>query len=77
LGFWMTILGSLFMCVGSLGFAYALRNGGEVGLTTTLCALYPALTLLLSFFFLGEQMSIRKGFGMVLAMVSIYILSQK
>lgn len=69
--------GALCMCVGSLAYFFALKAGGAAGETTTLTALYPALTLLLSYFFLGEQLSIKKGVGIILAFVSIYFLSQK
>src|ERR1700728_4332767 len=57
LGVWVTIIGSICMCVGSLGFAYALRNGGAAGRTTIMCALYPALTLILSMVFMRETIN--------------------
>lgn len=72
-----TIIGSLFMCAGTLGFSFALRNGGEVGATTTLCALYPALTLTLSCVFLAEPFTLKKGIGVILALISFIILTQK
>ena len=72
-----TVVGSLFMCVGTLGFSYALRNGGDVGKTTILCALYPALTLTLSMIFLGETLTIKKGMGIILALISFGLLSLK
>ena len=72
-----TLVGSLFMCIGTLGFSYALRSGGAVGQTTILCALYPALTLTLSMFFLKEELTVKKGIGIVLALVSFIILSFK
>jgi len=63
LGVVVTIVGSLFMCVGSLGFAYALRNGGAVGQTTILTALYPALTLALSMAFMKETIGLKQAIG--------------
>lgn len=77
LGIWVTILGSIFMCVGSLGFAYALRNGGAAGQTTILCALYPALTLILSMAFMRETLNPKQGVGVVLALISFYLLNLK
>lgn len=77
LGIWVTILGSIFMCVGSLGFAYALRNGGLAGRTTILCALYPALTLILSMAFMRETLNLKQGVGVALALVSFYLLNLK
>jgi drug/metabolite transporter (DMT)-like permease len=72
-----TVVGSLFMCVGTLGFSYALRSGAPVGQTTILCALYPALTLTLSMIFLGEILTIKKGIGIILALISFALLSIK
>lgn len=70
-----TLAGSMAMCIGTLGFSYALRSGGAVGQTTILCALYPALTLGLSMIFLGESLTIKKGIGVALALVSFILLS--
>ena len=72
-----TVAGSLCMCIATLGFSYALKSGGEVGSTTILCALYPALTLILSMMFLGEQLTIKKGIGIALALISFSLLSIK
>ena len=77
LGIWVTIIGSICMCAGSLGFAYALRNGGAAGQTTILCALYPALTLVLSMTFMQETINLKQGMGVVLALVSFYLLNLK
>jgi transporter family protein len=74
-GIWTSIVGGLLMCAGSMGYFYALRNG-EAGEITTITALYPALTLLLSCLFMGETMSIKKGVGVALACASFYILSR-
>lgn len=77
LGVVVTIIGSLFMCVGSLGFAYALRSGGAAGQTTILTALYPALTLILSMVFMRETINLKQGVGVALALVSFYLLNLK
>ena len=70
------LLGGLGMCIGSLTYFYALKTG-DAGQTTFMAALYPGLTLALSVMFLGESFSIRKGFGIVLALASVYVLSKK
>jgi drug/metabolite transporter (DMT)-like permease len=72
-----TLAGALCMCIGTLGFSYALRSGAAVGQTTILCALYPALTLSLSMMFLGEVLTIKKGIGIMLALISFALLSIK
>jgi transporter family protein len=77
LGVWVSILGAIFMCVGSLGFAYALRNGGAVGRTTILIGLYPALTLALSMVFMKETIGVKQGIGIGLALISFILLNLK
>lgn len=75
-GFIFSILGGLCMCVGSLGYFYALRTS-NVGVVTTMTSLYPALTLLLSFLFLKETIHWKQGFGIMLALISFALLSSK
>lgn len=64
------------MCIGSLAYFYALKRGGA-GEITTLTALYPALTLLLSVLFLREEINFRKIIGVLFALASVFILSKK
>lgn len=71
-----SLLGGLCMCIGSLAYFYALKRGGA-GEITTLTALYPALTVALSVFFLKEEITFRKIIGVSLALISVFILSKK
>jgi uncharacterized membrane protein len=71
-----SILGGLAMCVGSMGYFYALKSG-SAGQVTTVTAIYPALTMLLSCLFMGEGMTVKKGIGVALALGSMLLLSQK
>lgn len=71
-----TIAGGILMGAGSIAYYYALRHG-DAGQTTTVTALYPVLTLILSCIFMGEDISIRKAIGIVLACASFYFLSWK
>lgn len=75
-GVWYSVAGGLLMAVGSMAYFFALKRGGA-GEVTTVTALYPALTLLLSVFFLQEGMTYRKGIGVALALISFIILSFK
>lgn len=75
-GIVFAILGGLAMGVGSIGYSFALKRGAA-GEVTAVAALYPALTILLSMLFLHEEISWRKGFGMGLALISVFILSTK
>lgn len=70
------LIGGAFMCIGSMGYFFALK-GGHAGVVTTLTALYPALTLTLSMIFLGEHLNYKQGIGIVLALVSFIFLSLK
>ncbi len=75
-GILYSLAGGFCMCIGSLAYFYALKRGGA-GEITTLTALYPALTLLLSVLFLREEINFRKIIGVALALVSVFILSSK
>lgn len=70
------IAGSVLMGLGSLAYYYSLRNG-NAGEITTITALYPVVTLILSCLFMGEEMSYRKAIGILLACASFYFLSWK
>lgn len=71
-----SLLGGFTMCVGTFAYFYALKNGGA-GEVTTMVALYPALTLILSVLFMNEGMTLRKGIGVSLALLSVLLLSKK
>jgi transporter family protein len=71
-----SVLGGICMAIGSMGYFFALKKGGA-GEITTVTALYPAITLGLSMFFLGEELTWRKGIGIALALVSVFVLSFK
>ncbi len=70
------LIGGACMCIGSMGYFFALR-GGNAGVTTALTALYPALTLILSMVFLGEQLTFKQICGVVLALAAFIMLSLK
>lgn len=74
MGLVLAVIGGLATGIGNLGWMYAMKTG-EAGSTTTLTSLYPAVTLLLSCLFLGETFSLKKGIGMVLALIGFAILS--
>lgn len=68
--------GAILMGSGSLAYYFALGKG-NAGEITTITALYPVLTLIISCAFLGEGITIRKAIGIFLACVSFYFLSWK
>lgn len=76
IGIFYSVLVAILMTAGTMGFSFALKSGGEVGISTALTALYPALTYLLSVMFLEEQFTLAKSIGMILALVSFFCLSR-
>lgn len=75
-GLLFSILGGLCMCAGSIGYFYALRQG-DAGVVTALTSLYPALTMMLSVFFMKEVIGTKQIIGMSLAIASFICLSLK
>lgn len=75
-GIIFSVLGSICMAIGSIGYFYALK-AGSAGSVTTLTALYPALTLLLSFLFMKEVIGLKQIIGIGFALISFTLLSQK
>lgn len=71
-----SVLAGICMAGGSLAYFFALRRGGA-GEVTTITALYPGLTLLLSMYFLKETINLKQGIGMVLALISFVLLGLK
>lgn len=75
-GVLFSILGGTCMAIGSMGYFFALKKGGA-GEITAVTSLYPGLTLLLSILFLHEEMTWRKGIGIMLALISFVVLGWK
>ena len=73
-GVMYSILGAACMCVGSLGYFYALKAGGAAGETTLMTSMYPVLTLILSSIFLHESLSITKIIGSIFAILGLVFL---
>lgn len=71
------LMGAALMGIGSLTYFFALQRGGEVGGTTALTSVYPALTMLLSVLFLKEELTVKKVIGVAMAFGAVYILSRK
>ena len=70
------VVGGAFICMASVAYFYALQKG-DAGEVTLISSLYPGLTLLLSFLFLGETLTPKKIIGILLACASFYFLSRK
>ena len=75
-GFGYAIASSIGLGVGSLSYMFALQKG-EAGSTTAATAVYPVITMMLSFLFLSEEMTFKKAIGCMLAVTSVYLLTNK
>jgi bacterial/archaeal transporter family protein len=76
MGLFLGIAIAILMTMGTLGFSFALKSGGDAGVVTTMTALYPSLTFLLSAIFLKESVTLPKIIGVTLAIISAFCLSQ-
>src|SRR5436305_14419774 len=61
--------------VGNVFLYVALSMGGKASIVVPLVGLAPLVTVVLAFFILREHLNRYQGIGLVLALVSIYLLS--
>ena len=73
-GILFAVLSGLAGTLGSIFFNIASKNG-RISVVVTLTALYPLVTILLSFFWLHEPLGIKELVGLSLAITAIIILS--
>ncbi len=74
LGLMYAILGGVAGSLGMIAFLKAL-DIGSVSLTVMVTGLYPVITLILAWSFLGESVSARQVLGIIAALVAIILLS--
>jgi len=70
----------LAMTTGMLGFAGAIfylfaLSRGPVGLVAVSTALYPGLTILLAWLFLGEPVTLKQGIGLLFALIALVLFA--
>lgn len=71
---------SLAAVTGMLGFGGAIfylfaLTRGPVGLIAVTTALYPGLTILLAYLFLGEPVTLKQGIGLLFALVALVLFA--
>jgi transporter family protein len=59
-----------------LFFFFRALHTGTASVVVPLTSLYPVVTVLLSWFFLGENLSPRQLTGLILAMAAVWLLSE-
>jgi len=70
-----SLLMGVLAALGSLAF-FAAMKAGQASVIAPATSLYPALTVLLAMFFLRERLNKVQLLGLLIALVSIVILSQ-
>ena len=74
MGIMYGLIAGLTGAVGLISF-YLLVSKKDAGIATSITAMYPALTALLSFIFLGEKITMIKAFGIILASGALFLLA--
>lgn len=70
----LALLTGLLGVGGGFAYLYAVARG-PVGLIAILTALYPILTLLLAFLFLGETVTPRQFAGIILGIIALVLIA--
>jgi transporter family protein len=60
--------------LGALFFIYSMTRG-ESSVVVTMTALYPVITILLSFVFFRESITLKQGIGIIMALISMALFS--
>lgn len=74
MGIMYGLIAGLTGAVGLISF-YLLVSKKDAGIATSITAMYPALTAILSFIFLGEKITMIKAFGIILASGALFLLA--
>ncbi len=68
------VIAGICSSIGGLLFLYAVSKG-EASVVITFTALYPVITVILSFTVLREMITLKQGIGIVLALFSMVLLA--
>lgn len=69
------LLTGVFGGAGNLAFFLAFSTGGKASIVTPLVGLAPLITVILALLFLKERINASQTVGLLLALISIYLLS--
>ena len=73
-GIFFAVIAGVCSSVGGLLFLAAVSRG-EASVVITFTALYPVVTVILSFSLLREAVTVKQGMGIVLALLSMVLLA--
>jgi len=75
---WLLVIAQgFFLALGNLAVLAAFANHGKASIVTPLAALYPVVSVPIAIGFLGERVGVREATGIVLALVSVAMLSRE
>ncbi len=75
-GTWMLLLvQGFFLALGNYAVLLAYASQGKASLITPFTALYPVISVPIAIFFLHEKIGLRECIGILLALVSVVVLS--
>jgi transporter family protein len=72
--FWLLAGGGCFASVLGQIFFYKALKLGEIGKVATVAGAWPLWAFLLSFFFLGEALTLKKTAGLLLVSLGVFLL---
>jgi drug/metabolite transporter (DMT)-like permease len=74
-GLWFAFIGGTVTCLGNIAYYAALSRGERVATVASLTALYPVVTILLAILVLRERLNRVQSFGLVLALIAIWLFN--
>ncbi len=72
-GVFFSLVAGICSSLGGLLFLEAMKRG-EAAIVITFTALYPAVSIAISFILLNETITMKQGIGIVLALISMLLL---
>ena len=75
---WLLVIAQgFFLALGNLAVLAAFADHGKASIVTPLAALYPLVSVPIAIGFLGERVGPREAIGILLALVSVVMLSRE
>lgn len=75
---WLLVIAQgFFLALGNLAVLAAFAYQGKASIVTPLAALYPVVSVPIAIGFLGERVGVREATGIILALVSVAMLSRE
>jgi bacterial/archaeal transporter family protein len=73
----LAALGGFLNALGAFTSFIALEKGGKASIVIPIVNLYPLVTALGAFLFLGESLAARQLWGLLLALIAVVLLSRE